>query len=105
MRKIQMMGIDHSRATVAERELFSLTKAKQKELMEAVIRQQGVGGCVLLSTCNRTELYVSLQKEEDIDLYRIFCHIREIPQTAQRWTTRPLRVRQPATVSTCCRKW
>ena len=68
MRKIQMMGIDHSRATVAERELFSLTKAKQKELMEAVIRQQGVGGCVLLSTCNRTELYVSLQKEEDIDL-------------------------------------
>ena len=40
MRKIQMMGIDHSRATVAERELFSLTKAKQKELMEAVIRQQ-----------------------------------------------------------------
>lgn len=51
--------------------------------MEAVIRQQGVGGCVLLSTCNRTELYVSLQKEEDIDLYRIFCHIREIPQTAQ----------------------
>lgn len=24
-----------------------------------------------------------LQKEEDIDLYRIFCHIREIPQTAQ----------------------
>ena len=68
MRKIQMMGINHSRATVAERELFSLTKAKQKELMEAVIRQQGVGGCVLLSTCNRTELYVSLQKEEDIDL-------------------------------------
>ena len=63
MRKIQMMGIDHSRATVAERELFSLTKAKQKELMEAVIRQQGVGGCVLLSTCNRTELYVSLQKK------------------------------------------
>ena len=44
MRKIQMMGIDHSRATLAERDLFSLTKAKQKELMEAVIRQQGVGG-------------------------------------------------------------
>ena len=82
MRKIQMMGIDHSRATVAERELFSLTKAKQKELMEAVIRQQGVGGCVLLSTCNRTELYVSLQTEEDIDLYRIFCHIRRLTHAA-----------------------
>ena len=25
--------------------------------------------------------------------------------TAQQWTTRPLRARQPATVSTCCRKW
>ena len=42
MRKIQMMGIDHSRATVAERELFSLTKAKQKELMEAVMETESL---------------------------------------------------------------
>ncbi|MFR5703026.1 MAG: hypothetical protein ACLUD0_14905 [Eubacterium ramulus] len=83
MRKIQMMGIDHSRATVAERELFSLTKAKQKELMEAVIRQQGVGGCVLLSTCNRTELYVSLQKKRILICTGFSVTIREIPQTAQ----------------------
>ena len=38
-----MMGIDHSRATVAERELFSLTKAKQKELMEMCIRDRSLG--------------------------------------------------------------
>ena len=80
MIKIQMTGIDHSRATVVQRELFSLTKAKQKELMEAVIRQQGVDGCVLLSTCNRTELYVSLENDREIDLYDLICHIREIPE-------------------------
>ena len=84
MIKIQMTGIDHSRATVAERELFSLTKAKQKELMEAVIHQQGVDGCVLLSTCNRTELYVSLEKEEPVDLYRILCHVKKIPEAEQK---------------------
>ena len=42
MINIQMIGIDHSRASVEERELFSFTKTKQKELMEAVVRQQGV---------------------------------------------------------------
>ena len=83
MIKIQMTGIDHSRATVAERELFSLTKAKQKELMEAVIRQQGVDGCVLLSTCNRTELYVTLETEEELDLYSLLCHVRDIPKADQ----------------------
>ena len=40
MINIQMIGIDHSRASVEERELFSFTKTKQKELMEAVVRQQ-----------------------------------------------------------------
>ncbi len=83
MINIQMIGIDHSRATVAERELFSLTKVKQKEFMEAVIRQQGVDGCVLLSTCNRTELYVSLEDDRKIDLYRLLCHVREIPEMDQ----------------------
>ena len=73
MINIQMIGIDHSRASVEERELFSFTKTKQKELMEAVVRQQSVDGCVLLSTCNRMELYVSLDAKAEPDLYRIIC--------------------------------
>ena len=78
MINIQMIGIDHSRASVEERELFSFTKTKQKELMEAVVRQQGVDGCVLLSTCNRMELYVSLDEKAETDLYRIICHCKQI---------------------------
>ncbi len=66
MINIQMIGIDHSRASVEERELFSFTKTKQKELMEAVVRQQSVDGSgVLLSTCNRMELYVSLDAKAE----------------------------------------
>ena len=78
MINIQMIGIDHSRASVEERELFSFTKTKQKELMEAVVRQQSVDGCVLLSTCNRMELYVSLDAKTEPDLYRIICHCKQI---------------------------
>ena len=78
MINIQMIGIDHSRASVEERELFSFTKTKQKELMEAVVRQQSVDGCVLLSTCNRMELYVSLDAKAEPDLYRIICHCKQI---------------------------
>lgn len=80
MINIQMIGIDHSRASVEERELFSFTKTKQKELMEAVVRQQSVDGCVLLSTCNRMELYVSLDAKAEPDLYRIICHCKQIPE-------------------------
>ena len=46
--------------------------------MEAVVRQQSVDGCVLLSTCNRMELYVSLDAKAEQDLYRIICHCKQI---------------------------
>ena len=80
MINIQMIGIDHSRASVEERELFSFTKTKQKELMEAVVRQQSVDGCVLLSTCNRMELYVSLDAKAEPDLTGLFATVNRFPE-------------------------
>ncbi len=57
--KIQMAGIDHNKAAVEYRELFSFTQMAAEKAMKLLKDHYGVQGCVLLSTCNRTELWVS----------------------------------------------
>ena len=54
---IQLLGISHKTAPVQIRALFAFTDDKKKELMTRVCAQEGITECVLLSTCNRTELY------------------------------------------------
>lgn len=67
---VQMVGIDHSRASVGQREAFSFTRHRIAELMTQWKKTELFSGCVLLSTCNRTELWVS-GKREDIDLQQL----------------------------------
>lgn len=72
--KIQMVGIDHSMAPVEIRERFSFTTAGAAAAMEAVCRRPEVTGCVLLSTCNRTELWVSAR--EEVELSGLLCGLK-----------------------------
>ena len=48
--KIQMIGMDHSRAPVEIRERFSFTTAGAEAAMKTVCATPGVEGCILLST-------------------------------------------------------
>ena len=55
-----MTGLDHKRAGLAIREKFVITKESAPQIL-ATIKSGGiVGGCVAVSTCNRTELYASV---------------------------------------------
>ena len=58
--KLIMTGLDHKLADLGIREKFAVTKEKTKHILAAVKSYRSVGGCVLISTCNRTELYVSV---------------------------------------------
>lgn len=53
-----MVGIDFQRASIAQREPVSLVQGQVEALLPALRGTQGVLGCVLLATCNRTELYL-----------------------------------------------
>lgn len=76
---IQMIGIDHKKAGVEEREQFSFTKKSGKEAMEFIKSQPQVTGCVLLSTCNRMELYVNQENmQEKEDLYALLARCKGI---------------------------
>lgn len=67
MLDVKMAGIDYNKAGVDARALFSMTKTG----VDAIARLGGVqesAGCVVLSTCNRTELWVSGCEMSPLDL-------------------------------------
>ncbi len=75
---IRMIGIDHSTAEIDIRTIFSFTKTKCADAVEQISRKERINGCVLLSTCNRMELYVSCEEEYQGSLYELVCSIREL---------------------------
>lgn len=54
-----MAGIDWENADMDKREVFSFTNSQVSRLCRQIVQMDGIDGCVLLSTCNRTELYLS----------------------------------------------
>ena len=76
---IQMIGIDHSNAPIEKREKFSFTKTRLREAVQTIRALDGVNGCVMISTCNRMELYASTNGRTDIDLYGALCAIKKLP--------------------------
>ena len=73
---IRMAGIDHTLAGVQIREQYAFTRKSARKAMERICEEPGVEGCVILSTCNRMEVYVSCTKEgEPIDLCSLLCRI------------------------------
>ena len=81
---ISMIGIDHSKAPVDIRALFSFTKKNAGEAMERVKEQEGVLGCVILSTCNRMELWISTAQDDERDLYQQLCELKGIKEESFR---------------------
>ena len=77
---IQMIGIDHTKAVIDIRTVFSFTKKKSAEALISIKEEKGIRGCVLISTCNRMELYVSTEEGYEGDLYELLCRVRELPE-------------------------
>ena len=74
---ISMIGIDYNRASVDIRAGFSFTKKNAAAAMERLKREQGVLGCIILSTCNRMEIWASAQEEWQGSLYEFLCREKE----------------------------
>ena len=57
--KIKMAGIDYRKAPVQVREQFSMTASMVERALKESRKAEGVTGCVIISTCNRTEYWIS----------------------------------------------
>lgn len=83
------LGINHLTASVAVRERFAVPKRELPAAAARVAALPGVGQCVVLSTCNRTEVYYTAAEPElaareilhyflgeQVDLLKAFYHYR-----------------------------
>lgn len=81
---ISMIGIDHNRAQVDIRALFAFTRKNAGEAMEEIQKEDGILGCILLSTCNRMELWVSVPEDWEGCLYEQLCRLKGIREEKYR---------------------
>ena len=72
-----MSGLDCHRASIALRERLAFSQQEVRELLVWLRHQPGVEGCVLLSTCNRTELYLSGETDTP---WRLLCRGAGVPE-------------------------
>lgn len=70
---IAMAGIDYSLAGIDVREKFSLTKTGLEDAYAFFCADTSIRGAVVIATCNRTELYLSLQDGDGRDPFGLLC--------------------------------
>ncbi|MEG0919012.1 MAG: glutamyl-tRNA reductase [Anaerovoracaceae bacterium] len=75
--EFKMVGIDHSIASLDVREKFAFTTSEAIEAMKEINTIDGVNGCLILSTCNRTELWISGDKG-CINPDEVLCNIKNV---------------------------
>ncbi|MBQ3425694.1 MAG: glutamyl-tRNA reductase [Clostridia bacterium] len=70
---IIMAGIDHKKASLDVRSTFSLTKRRIEEFYTYIKERTAAQGCVLLSTCNRMEVWMSLDESNMLSPTNVLC--------------------------------
>ena len=65
-------------AEINVRQCFAFTKNAMMAAMENMKQRKEIKGCVMLSTCNRMELWVSLSKNAVLDLPEYICTLKEL---------------------------
>ncbi len=76
---IKLAIIDHNTAEVSQREIFAFTKSAQEIAIEKIKKLKNVSGCVILSTCNRTELYISAKDGEEPPCpFTVLCDLKRL---------------------------
>ena len=70
---ISMIGIDYNRACVDIRAQFSFTKKHTVSALEHLKQEPGIAGCIILSTCNRMEIWASTKEDWKGSLYGFLC--------------------------------
>jgi glutamyl-tRNA reductase len=79
-----MLGIDHNRASIEEREVFSFTKKMAMDGLLKLKTIEGINGSIILSTCNRMELWVSCSNEFETSIYETLCSIKKVDDNQYR---------------------
>ena len=83
---ILMIGVDHNKADLDVRSVFSFTSKRIADALEYFMGQEHVSGCVMIATCNRTELWLSTSGELETSPIQMLCdHIEVDRETYEQY--------------------
>lgn len=74
---LMMSGLDCPAAPLDQRQRLAFSSEGAMETLRWLRTQSGITGCVLLSTCNRTELYLNGEGETP---WRLLCRGAFVPE-------------------------
>ncbi len=69
--KLELAYVDYNKAKLSEREEFSFTNRELKAIYDAFGKFDCVLGSTIISTCNRTEIYVSTKNDCSVDPFKL----------------------------------
>ncbi|ELY4663337.1 glutamyl-tRNA reductase [Cronobacter muytjensii] len=80
------LGINHKTAPVSLRERVTFSPDTLDQALESLLSQPMVQGGVVLSTCNRTELYLSVEEQDNLHdkLVRWLCDYHKLDEAEVR---------------------
>lgn len=85
-----MSYIDYNMAGLSEREVFSCTKTRTEAIYDKLKNIPEILGAVLIATCNRTELYLSLKPGEELNPFQELCSAIDVEYAAYAHMNRTL---------------
>ncbi len=65
--KIFMASVNYKNSSINQREKLSFDKEKISEIIKKICLIDGIFGCIIISTCNRTEIYISSAIDLQVD--------------------------------------
>jgi glutamyl-tRNA reductase len=74
---LKMIGIDFTIASLNQREIFSFSRSQSVAAMQFIVQNFSVNGCVIVSTCNRTEIWIS-EEDSTTDLEKVILNLKNI---------------------------
>ena len=81
---IWMAGIDHNRASLDVRSVFSLSNREMKDIYAFLKGKQEIEGCVLISTCNRMEVWLNMAEQSRLSPVEMLCNHLKVDVNAYR---------------------
>ncbi len=76
--QIKMIGIDHTKAPLQYREKVAFSNTRIIEFLNSLKKEENILSCVVLSTCNRTEIWVSYKENLIKEIDYILCKFKNI---------------------------
>lgn len=77
-----VLGINHKTAPIELREQLAVAPEQQADLLQALCAQTSACEAAILSTCNRTELYVVQEKEDSASVLLWLAQRQHMPMSA-----------------------